>query len=138
MSNEPKPWTPPDLTPADPFANDAQIQAVVKVYADEMRTRGHIVGLANAGHLEQAARINDVWRVAFARVLGAPQPAALPPDLGAMLASIMKPAPAVGLSGPALVELLDAARAVCGEWPTVPTNYNAMGDAISRLRGLLP
>jgi hypothetical protein len=128
--NEPTPWTPPELTPssAPKFATDEQISAVVAVYAREMYERGHLSDPAPAeviSHLERAARIQDVWRGAFAHVLD--EPAAVtsgePIDFGAMLSSLglsrMQAAPSesmpVGttvLPPGALQELLDAARAV--------------------------
>lgn len=158
MSNEPKPWTPPELTSAPNFATDEQIEAVVKVYVDEMRERGHIVGLANVEHLERAARIQDVWRGAFAHVLDAPKPAALPPDLTSLLHNFgvdnMKKAPPAGttiLPPGALQELLDAARGVLGAYESLldsdystamPGNWKEkMPDAeviCKRLRDLLP
>jgi hypothetical protein len=75
--NEPTPWTPPELTPssAPKFATDEQISAVVAVYAREMYERGHLSDPAPAeviSHLERAARIQDVWRGAFAHLLVEP------------------------------------------------------------------
>lgn len=152
MSNEPKPWTPPQLSP-DTFATDAQIEAVVKVYVDEMRERGHIVGLANVEHLERAARIQDVWRGAFALVLGSPKPAAMP-DLGALFAGLAPQQPPVGttiLPPGVLQEILDAARAVVDGYEGLldsdystrsPSNWQEkMPEAAAvckRLRDLLP
>lgn len=140
-------WTPPELMRAEPFATDEQIEAVVKVYVDEMRARGHIVaGDVNLPHLERVARIHDVWRVAFARVMDAPPVAATPlgGDLGAMLAKLIKPAP--GLSGPALRELLDAAAAVLTDFERIldsgdagtPPNWRDYDTTCKRLRNLLP
>jgi len=64
-------YAPPELTADTPpvaFSTDAQIAEVVGVYVEEMRARGFTIGPEHADVLAQAARIFDVWRVAFARV----------------------------------------------------------------------
>lgn len=137
--------------PLPKFATDDQIAAVVNVYVNEMRERGHITGLANVEHLERAARIQDVWRGAFAHVLDAPASAAMP-DLGALFAGLAPQQPPAGttiLPPGALQELLDAARAVVDDYESLlDSDYSGskswqerMPDAAAvckRLRDLLP
>jgi hypothetical protein len=65
-------WTPPALV-ADPppakFATDEQIALAVNMYAAEMIARGVHIGPEHIETLCRAARIQDIWRVAFARAV---------------------------------------------------------------------
>jgi hypothetical protein len=49
---------------------DAQLDAVAADYAETMRARGVVIGKPEEVAIRRAAAIQDVWRVAFKRVLG--------------------------------------------------------------------
>ena len=50
-------------------ASDEQLERIAEEYADTMRAMGFDVPAGNAEVLKRAARIQDAWRLAFARVL---------------------------------------------------------------------
>lgn len=52
-------------------ASGAQLDAITAVYADEMRKRGFTIGPNEIAAIRRSAAIQDVWRAAFARILGA-------------------------------------------------------------------
>jgi hypothetical protein len=51
---------------------DAQLDALVDVYAAYMRARGVTIGKPELTAIRRAAAIQDAWRVAFAQVLNRP------------------------------------------------------------------
>jgi len=56
--------------PAAPvFATDEQIDQAVAIYVTEMRARGVGISDTDIANVRRAARIMDVWRVAFDRVV---------------------------------------------------------------------
>ncbi len=48
---------------------EAQLEAVAAEYQAFMEARGHSIGPAEYSMIVRAARIQDAWRVAFAKVL---------------------------------------------------------------------
>ena len=55
---------------AIPCATGAQLDAIAEEYARIMRLRGHGIGEPELAAIKRSAAIQDVWRAAFARVLG--------------------------------------------------------------------
>lgn len=79
FSEAAKPWIPPGLMPGpwrpDPAQqrrstplSDAQLDEVAAAYCEMMEAKGHPCDLVM---VRRMALIQDAWRVAFGRVLGA-------------------------------------------------------------------
>lgn len=67
----------PPVVDGIPLASGAQLDAITEEYARHMRLRGFTIGEAELAAIRRSAAIQDVWRAAFARVMGPSVRAAL-------------------------------------------------------------